>query len=66
MTNHALQLSGQQLQKGDFDRAEETLRGLLREEAGNMQGWCLLGHIRQARGRPSRKEDSVFVGKGTA
>jgi protein O-GlcNAc transferase len=51
MTNNALQLSVQHLQKGDFDRAEETLRGLLREEAGNVPGWCLLGRIRQARGR---------------
>lgn len=52
MTNNALQLSVEQLQKGEFDQAEETLRGLLRDEGGNVQGWCLLGRIRQARGRP--------------
>lgn len=48
----SLQLSLQYLQAGDFERAEATLRDLLRSESGNVQAWCLLGRVRQARGRP--------------
>src|SRR5690349_11833739 len=52
MTTPTLQQSVQYLQAGDLDRAEQSLRHLLQHEAGNVQGWCLLGSIRQARGRP--------------
>jgi protein O-GlcNAc transferase len=46
------ELSVQYLQAGHYDHAEETLRGLLRVEGGNVAAWCLLGRIRQGRGRP--------------
>jgi predicted O-linked N-acetylglucosamine transferase (SPINDLY family) len=52
METNAIQLSVQYLQAGDFERAEETVRQLLRAEPSNFQGLCLLGRIRQARGRP--------------
>jgi protein O-GlcNAc transferase len=48
-----LEQSVQYLQAGDIDQAEQTVRRLLQSEAGNVQGWCLLGRIRQARGQPA-------------
>jgi predicted O-linked N-acetylglucosamine transferase (SPINDLY family) len=52
MTTPTIQQSVQYLQAGDLDRAEQSLRHLLQQDSGNIQGWCLLGSIRQARGRP--------------
>src|SRR5260370_1139086 len=52
MTNSAIQLSTQYVQAGDLVRAELTLRSLLRDEAEDLPGWCLLGRNRQASGQP--------------
>lgn len=45
-----IQLCAQYIQGGDLDRAEHTVRHLLRDEPDHLQGLCLLGFLRQARG----------------
>jgi protein O-GlcNAc transferase len=52
MSQPSLESSVRYLQAGDLERAEETVRQLLRKEPHHARGWCLLGVIRQLRGRP--------------
>src|SRR5947209_7614601 len=51
MSRKIIDLGLRYLQQGDYDRAEQTLRGLIRESRRNANAWCILGLVSQARGK---------------
>jgi FkbM family methyltransferase len=49
----ALELGRQYFRAGDLERAERTVRPWLGADRRDAEGWCLLGLIAQARGKPA-------------